>query len=130
MVYTSQAKRDEFKRLARRYNELIGKEGNVYLNTENFEDGTGVRYRFRDHSCIGIKEALEYVTILLSGLQLAGQLGTVHVDNRSVKDADVTRAQRAMKTWHNSGYAVALMPVDGREHVYDKPCPACSEAQS
>ncbi|MEU4534361.1 hypothetical protein AB0G15_05800 [Streptosporangium sp. NPDC023825] len=51
---------------------------------------------------------------------------TVHVRNDSANGSAVERAQRKMREWYDQGYAVAPMPVDGREHVYNRPCPACS----
>ena len=30
--------------------------------------------------------------------------------------------------WGTRGYAVTVAPKDGREHLYDQPCPVCAGA--
>lgn len=52
--------------------------------------------------------------------------GVVHVRNDSAEGHKVEIAQNKMRAWHDRGYSVGPMPADGRQHVYDKPCPVCA----
>lgn len=57
-----------------------------------------------------------------------GVKSVIHVRNDSADGAAVTRAQVAMKRWHDRGYSVCPVPADGRNHPYDRVCGWCTKA--
>lgn len=54
----------------------------------------------------------------------------IHVRNDSADGQAVTRAQAAMKRWHERGYSVCPVPADGRNHPYERACTACTGSQA
>lgn len=52
----------------------------------------------------------------------------IHVRNDSADGKAVTRAQAAMRRWHERGYRVCPVPADGRNHPYERVCTGCTGA--